>query len=99
PFAFPHSADGVSRLFLRSLVGAHPVVGRLFDTHRLRRDDSLIVNRITADSPPADDRSSNVPELLHAAYRDETSEWLRQFLPRHLPRPAPDRPPGQPEKG
>src|SRR5438093_6572380 len=26
PFAFPHSADGVSRLFLRSLVGAHPVV-------------------------------------------------------------------------
>jgi peptidoglycan/xylan/chitin deacetylase (PgdA/CDA1 family) len=80
PFAFPHSADGVDRAFLRRLTSEHPVVGRLFDTHRLRRDDDIIVNRITADAPPALPGSTNLPHLLHAAYTEAASESMRRFI-------------------
>jgi peptidoglycan/xylan/chitin deacetylase (PgdA/CDA1 family) len=89
PFAFPHSADGVGRAFLRRVVAAHPFVGRLFDTHQLRRDDAIILNRITADAPPVDPRSSNLPRLLHEAYLEEASESLRRLIATHPRRPSP----------
>jgi len=89
PFAFPHSADGVDRAFLRRVVASHPFVGRLFDTHQLRRDNAIILNRITADAPPADPRSSNLPHLLHAAYREEASESLRRRIATYRKRPPP----------
>ena len=80
PFAFPHSADGVDRSFLRRLVATHPILGLLFDTHRLRRDGSVILNRITADAPPASPQSTNLPQLLQTAYRDEATETLRRLI-------------------
>jgi len=99
PFAFPHSADAVDRTFLRRLVADHPSIGRLFDTHRLLRDDAIILNRITADAPPADDRRSNMPVLLHAAYREAATEALRDFIPALLRRAAPQDPPRRSGKG
>jgi peptidoglycan/xylan/chitin deacetylase (PgdA/CDA1 family) len=92
PFAFPHSADGVDRAFLRRLAATHPCIGRLFDTHRLRRDDRLILSRITADAPPADDRRSNLPALLRYAYREAAAESIRDLVTRTSQPPASDRP-------
>ena len=92
PFAFPHSADGVDRAFLRRLVAAHPSVGQMFDTHRLLRDDSVILNRITADAPPVSGQGINLPRLLHAAYREAASESLRRFIKSSYGPPAPGRP-------
>jgi hypothetical protein len=79
PFAFPHSADGVDRAALQRLRDRHPQVGRLFDTRRLRRDVEFICNRIVADAPPLDESTTNLPMLLHAAYREAAAEALRTW--------------------
>ncbi|OLD63216.1 MAG: hypothetical protein AUI47_09950 [Acidobacteria bacterium 13_1_40CM_2_68_5] len=82
PFAFPHSADGVDRAFLRQVVATHSIVGRLFDTHQLRRDDGSILNRIIVDAPPTVAQSTNLPQLLRSAYRAEATDSLRRLSTR-----------------
>jgi len=93
PFAFPHSADGVDRAFLRHLMATHPILGLMFDTHRLRRDDGIVLNRITADAPPSAPRSTNLPRLLKSAYREEATESLRRVIMAGVRRHAPERNP------
>jgi peptidoglycan/xylan/chitin deacetylase (PgdA/CDA1 family) len=51
PFAFPNSAMGIERGFLRSLRRRTPLLGLLFDTKDLSRDEDFIVNRIWVESP------------------------------------------------
>jgi len=69
PFAFPFSADGVSRRLLQDIRGKHGYVGLLFDTNGTLPDRSFMVNRTCGDWP--DDlahESSNLPRLLARAY-------------------------------
>jgi len=80
PFAFPFSAYGVDRRLLARLVARHRRVGYLFDSKGFRRDAPFIVNRVWADPPPEPSgRGSNLPELLHAAYREYVL-WRRRYL-------------------
>ena len=51
PFAFPFSAEGVDRQFLRSLAQRHPWVTPMFGTDGLNLDDLYLVNRLPADTP------------------------------------------------
>ena len=51
PFAFPFSAEGVDRQFLRSVAQRHPWVTPMFGTDGLNVDDLYLVNRLPADSP------------------------------------------------
>lgn len=79
-FAFPFSADGIDRAFLRHLLLPSGVVEIMFDTRGVRRDERFMVNRITADSPPADgDDVSNLPRLIRAAYHVEAIRSLRRW--------------------
>jgi hypothetical protein len=70
PFAFPFSGAGISRSFLQELRRKHSIVGPMFDTGGVAIDASFIFNRITVDQPPRSVKcGSNIPHLLHAAYR------------------------------
>jgi peptidoglycan/xylan/chitin deacetylase (PgdA/CDA1 family) len=51
PFAFPFSAEGVDRQFLRSLAQRHSWVTPMFGTDGLNVDDRYLVNRLPADTP------------------------------------------------
>jgi peptidoglycan/xylan/chitin deacetylase (PgdA/CDA1 family) len=99
PFAFPHSADGVSRAFLRGLAATRPSLGLMFDTHRLLCDDEGILNRITADAPPVSDARTNLPRLLRAAYAEAASDWLRRTITTPFRRVAAAPKPGSSAKG
>lgn len=71
PFAFPFSADGVDPGLLAALKGECDFLGAFFDCRGIRRDSSLLVDRVWADPPPGhDDEPSNVGSLLKAAYED-----------------------------
>jgi len=78
PFAFPHSADGVDRRWLRGLLDGRAEVGRLFDTHGLRADD-VLCSRIIVDRPPARPGASDLPMVLRAAYQEAAVEALRRL--------------------
>jgi peptidoglycan/xylan/chitin deacetylase (PgdA/CDA1 family) len=72
PFAFPFSADGVSRDMLQELRKRHERVGLFFDTKGILPDRGFMINRMCGDWPansaPA---RSNLPRLLVQAYMDD----------------------------
>jgi hypothetical protein len=72
-FSFPYSATGLERSFLAEVRGRHPFLGLFFDTRDLRKDEPFIVNRIWAEKAPFRQAGAktNIPGLLHAAYRAE----------------------------
>lgn len=82
PFAFPFTGKAVDRGLLARIRAAHPVVGMLFDTQRLRREHRFIFHRIPADRPPDDGGPrSTLPDNLRSAYLNQAgraaAEWLR----------------------
>jgi hypothetical protein len=82
PFAFPFSGAGVERAFVQYLRQKHPVIGPVFDTDGVAIDVPFVFNRITADCPPSNSTSrTNIPDLLHGAYRSTFLAGLRGMVP------------------
>ena len=72
PFAFPFSADGVSRDALQALRKRHGYIGLLFDTNGVRLDRDFIVSRMCGDWPGnSDPAKSNLPRRLVRAYLED----------------------------
>ena len=67
-FAAPFSLEGLDRTLLQRIRRAHPQVGWIYGTSRLRGEPHGLFNRVVADSPrgSAKDRS-NVPRLFRSA--------------------------------
>lgn len=81
PFAFPFSGAGVERDFLRYVKKKHPVVGPVFDTCGVAIDVPFVFNRIAADAPLRSNAlGTNIPDLLHGAYRSTFLTGLRGIL-------------------
>jgi peptidoglycan/xylan/chitin deacetylase (PgdA/CDA1 family) len=79
PFAFPFSADGVSRDMLQGIRRRHEGVGLLFGTNGVHTDQDSIINRMCGDWPenPAPGRS-NLPRLLVQAYVEDMALRLHR---------------------
>jgi peptidoglycan/xylan/chitin deacetylase (PgdA/CDA1 family) len=72
-FSFPYSATGTDRKLLAEIRARHPFLGLFYDTRDLRSDEAFMVNRIWAEKEAyrTAGETSNLPALLHAAYRAE----------------------------
>ncbi len=69
PFAFPYDGVGVDRHLLASIRSESPMVGLLFDTQGLERDEPFIVNRICCDRPPSRSApQSNLSRIFRDSY-------------------------------
>lgn len=81
PFSFPYSATGTDRALLAEIRVRHPFLGLFYDTMDLRKDVDFIVNRIWAEKSAyrTAGRETNVPALLHAAYRAEAYAAMRNW--------------------
>ncbi|MEX1247377.1 MAG: polysaccharide deacetylase family protein [Anaerolineales bacterium] len=81
PFSFPYSASGTDRALLAWIRAKHPFLGLFYDTRDLRQDESFIVNRIWAEKSAYRQagRHTNLPALLHAAYRAEAYAAMRRW--------------------
>jgi peptidoglycan/xylan/chitin deacetylase (PgdA/CDA1 family) len=84
PFSFPNSAFGVDRGLLFSICVQNPMVGLLFDTKGVRKDENFIVNRVWAERPLSPERTLQpLPEILHNAYQEAWVEgvmdWARRI--------------------
>lgn len=79
PFSFPYSASGTDRGLLAAVRQRHPFLGLFYDTMDLRQDAPFIVNRIWAEKSAYREagRETNLPALLHAAYRAEAYAAMR----------------------
>jgi len=85
PFAFPFSGAGVERAFLEYLRQKHPVIGPVFDTGGIAVDASFVFNRVTADRPLSNGAlRTNIPDLLHVAYRSTFVAGLRGMVQRFV---------------
>jgi peptidoglycan/xylan/chitin deacetylase (PgdA/CDA1 family) len=85
PFAIPFSGAGVERAFLGYLRQKHPVIGPVFDTGGIAVDASFVFNRVTADRPLSNRAArSNIPDLLHGAYRSTFVAGLRGMVQRFV---------------
>jgi peptidoglycan/xylan/chitin deacetylase (PgdA/CDA1 family) len=85
PFAFPFSGAGVERAFLQYLRQKHPVIGPVFDTGGIAVDASFVFNRVTADGPLSNGAvRTNIPDLLHGAYRSTFVAGLRGMVQRFV---------------
>ena len=79
PFSFPYSSTGTDRNLLAAIPQRHPFLGLFYDTMDLRQDEPFIVNRIWAEKSAyrKAGRKTNLPALLHAAYRAEAYAAMR----------------------
>lgn len=77
-FSFPYSASGTDRKLLAEIRARHPFLGLFYDTRDLRRDEAFMVNRIWAEKEAYRDagKTTNIPALLHAAYRAEAYDAM-----------------------
>jgi peptidoglycan/xylan/chitin deacetylase (PgdA/CDA1 family) len=81
PFSFPYSATGTDRGLLAAIRERHPFLGLFYDTMDLRPDLPFIVNRIWAEKSAyrRAGAETNLPALLHAAYRAEAYDAMRRW--------------------
>ncbi len=81
PFSFPYSATGSDRSQLAEIRARNPAFGLFYDTMDLRQDVDFIVNRIWAEKSAyrKAGKETNVPALLHAAYRAEAYATMRSW--------------------
>lgn len=80
PFAFPWSGQGLCRRYLHRLRKEEPRLGLFFDTSGFARDDSIVVQRVTADHSPVVRGASNVVELVKVSYFNEGLRRLKYLL-------------------
>jgi peptidoglycan/xylan/chitin deacetylase (PgdA/CDA1 family) len=78
PFAFPFSADGVSRPILRVIAQRDPWISVMFGSNGIDPDEPFLLNRINVDQPPAETDRSNVLHLIKQSYADALLHSLRQ---------------------
>lgn len=72
PFAFPFSADGVDRKFLRSLTARYPAVTLMFGTGGFANEEPYLINRIWADAPSGLPLGqSGIKRRIAVAYADQ----------------------------
>lgn len=77
PFAFPFSGSGVDRQLLRDIVARNPFISLIFDTQEFTKDESFIVNRISADEPsPLGKNTGTATSLVRQACIHEISRRL-----------------------
>lgn len=81
PFSFPYSATDTDRGLLAAIRQRHPFLGLFYDTMDLRPDLPFIVNRIWAEKSAyrGAGAETNLPALLHAAYRAEAYDAMRRW--------------------
>lgn len=81
PFSFPYSGTGTDRGLLADIRKRHPFLGLFYDTRDLRQDQAFIVNRIWAEKSAyrTAGRATNIPAVLHAAYRAEAYAIMRRW--------------------
>jgi peptidoglycan/xylan/chitin deacetylase (PgdA/CDA1 family) len=80
PYAFPFSADGVSRDLLRSLYMRYDHLGLFFDTHGIRRESNFLISRMSGDHLDGSARNkSNLPYLMAKAFQEELAVVIRSF--------------------
>jgi len=78
PFAFPSSADGVSRSLLRAIRDRHRHVGLFFGTGGVLHENGIVINRVCGDWPQgANEFSSNLPRRLARAYLENLALRIR----------------------
>jgi peptidoglycan/xylan/chitin deacetylase (PgdA/CDA1 family) len=77
-FAFPFSADGVSRPNLRLLRQRHPWISAMFGSNGIDLDEPFLFNRISADEPPAGVARSNALHLIKTSYANALLRSARQ---------------------
>jgi peptidoglycan/xylan/chitin deacetylase (PgdA/CDA1 family) len=79
PFSFPYSGTGTDRKLLAEIRSRHAFFGLFYDTMDLRQDEPYIVNRIWAEKSAyrKAGRETNLPALLHSAYRAEAYAAMR----------------------
>jgi hypothetical protein len=68
PFAFPFSADGVSRSVLRLVAQHNPWISAMFGSNGVDLDEPFLLNRISADEPPVRTAHSNSLHLIKKSY-------------------------------
>jgi peptidoglycan/xylan/chitin deacetylase (PgdA/CDA1 family) len=81
PFAFPFDGNGIDRSLLKKLMEENPLLGMMFGTGGLEKDEAFILNRIEAGlcTDVSKDRS-DIPELAGRAYtRAKIKELLRKI--------------------
>ncbi len=81
PFSFPYSATGTDRELLAAIRERHSFLGLFYDTMDLQEDLPFMVNRIWAEKSTYRDagRLTNLPALLHAAYRAEAYAAMQSW--------------------
>jgi peptidoglycan/xylan/chitin deacetylase (PgdA/CDA1 family) len=79
PFSFPYSATGTDRGLLADIRKRNQFLGLFYDTMDLKQDEPFIMNRIWAEKSAyrMAGRDTNLPALLHAAYRAEAYSAMR----------------------
>ena len=68
PFAFPFSADGVSRALLRSIAERNSWISTMFGTNGVELDEPFLLNRVNADVPSPRRTKSNALSLIKNSY-------------------------------
>jgi peptidoglycan/xylan/chitin deacetylase (PgdA/CDA1 family) len=78
PFSFPFSSKGVDTAFLQKLSANNDAIKLFFDTRNLENEPYFRINRIACDvpSPYGATDKSNMPAILHSAYRHELERAL-----------------------
>jgi hypothetical protein len=94
PFSFPNSATGVDRSLLAEIRKRHSFLGLFYDTMDLQKDEPFIVNRIWAEKSAYRQagRETNLPALLHAAYRAEAYSTMQGWRGASESEPAREEP-------
>lgn len=81
PFAFPFSADGVSRELLEKIKQEFRGVGLFFDTNGIQRNQGFLVSRICADSTKGTiNNSTNLDYKITQAYIEQIIMKANIFL-------------------
>ncbi|VAX37160.1 hypothetical protein MNBD_PLANCTO02-1772 [hydrothermal vent metagenome] len=75
PFAFPFSANELSRQHLKEIYQRNPQVSFLFDRNGFQPEPEFIVQRIIADAP-TQEKQSNISQLLFQAYKTEARKKI-----------------------
>jgi peptidoglycan/xylan/chitin deacetylase (PgdA/CDA1 family) len=94
PFSFPNSATGVDRSLLAEIRKRYSFLGLFYDTMDLQKDEPFIVNRIWAEKSAYRQagRETNLPALLHAAYRAEAYSTMQGWRGASESEPAREEP-------
>lgn len=75
PFAFPFSADGVSRPVLRRIAQRNPWISAMFGSNNIDLDEPFLLNRINVDHPP--DRGAARSDILKMIKTTYANAFLR----------------------